>query len=270
MYNKDSHLQSKQIHIDSRHLDNENITNFEFLLNESIDVDNDHDIILNIEHIEIPLSRYNINGYNNNFKIRFYTKNEIENITIEEGNYNVYELVNYLNNVGSEYLTFKYDKIKNWLYFISETPFYIVENNTREIFDFVKNQYSNLLNGYYYIYSNVNLSGISSLYIHSSTFSNNNLLSRDDASDVILKLPLNRCNNEIFIWENNGSHKLKLHEKKIHKINLKLTDEYNNEFLIQENSHYNITLTFEFVKTKTPDHLKNKQKEKEQKENKKK
>lgn len=251
MYNLDTHHQSITVHVDSRHLSDQEKTDFIYKFdNNVITCPNDVDMIFKIDDIEMPVSKYNINEYNNNFKVYYPSLNEYENITIENGNYNAFELVDYLSSLGS-YLTFKYDYIRNEIYFIYENEFEFTEDNTLEVFNLSNPSYNDTYE-YYVSSSFVNLSGISSLYVHCPTISTSYLSTMYGNSGIVLKVPLEHTNGDVLVWKNNGSHFVKLHEKRLSSIEIKLTDENNNPLLLKDNTHFTLTFSIHFMKTLTP------------------
>jgi hypothetical protein len=83
------------------HLSSKNGTFNNSLLNDVtfnlpiIEVPSEYQLYLSIEHAVIPYSFYNIDNNNNYLKI--ITDNETINLYITPGNYNVYNLMDYLN-----------------------------------------------------------------------------------------------------------------------------------------------------------------------------
>ena len=82
------------------HLSRKNGTFNNSLLNDVtfnlsiIEVPSEYQLYLSIEHAVIPYSFYNIDNNNNYLKI--ITDNETINLYITPGNYNVYNLMDYL------------------------------------------------------------------------------------------------------------------------------------------------------------------------------
>jgi hypothetical protein len=98
-------------------------TNYNFnlyLSSYGIKIADDEDAYLNITSFQSLNSFYNINDNSKSFIIKVKTDVDITftyNLTLETGNYDIFEFENMVNNICSNYFTITYNKNKNkWNY----------------------------------------------------------------------------------------------------------------------------------------------------------
>lgn len=245
VYVKDSIHPSLHVYLNSYHhtIHNGSNSHVEFHLDHSVICDDLHDMVLTVENFTLPLSYYNVNQYNNTLTIT-YADGDIENLIIEEGNYDIKTLSEYLDGLGSSMTKITYDRQRNKIFFISNEAFTI--EGIGHIFNF-----SNPIvydNGYYVFSSFINLSGMNEIHIHSN-LSTSNMSARDKGlTDVLLCVPINGMNNELLHY--NGRMNLKLHEHKLNHFSIRLTDEFNNLLILEDNVHWTMTLRIDYIQRK--------------------
>lgn len=100
-----------------------NDTNYNYNLylpSYGIKINDDEDAYLNITSFMSLNSFYNINDNSKSFTIKVRTDMDISftyNMTLETGNYDIYEFQQMVNNICSDYFTMTYNKNKNiWKY----------------------------------------------------------------------------------------------------------------------------------------------------------
>ena len=100
-----------------------NDTNFNYNLylpSYNIKINEDEDAYLNITSFQSLNSFYNINDNSKSFIIKVRTDMDVSftyNITLETGNYDIYEFQQMVNNLTAPYFSMNYNKNKNkWIY----------------------------------------------------------------------------------------------------------------------------------------------------------
>lgn len=244
MYIKDTHHPSIHLYLNSLHKNSGCNQCLEFIFDHSIQVDQYHQFVLTVEHFSFPLSYYNINSNNNQLVIE-YEDGDIDNITIESGNYDLKSLTEYIDNLGLKMSKVTYDSKRNKIFLVCDQSFNI--SGTGHVFNF-DNEVTQ--DGDYFVYSSfVNLSGLSELHLHSN-LSTSNMSSRENGhSNVLCMIPVNGQNNEVINY--NSDLSIKLHESTISKLNLEITDEIGNPIEIEDNCHWTATLRIDYVRKKT-------------------
>ena len=241
---------SIQIYLDSRTATTKRRNNSDliFHFNDKIQVKQDNiDILLSVQDFEMPLCFYNINEKNNKLVIE-YDDFTTETIYIEEGIYSADSLVIYIKSLldQSNLIDCFYNEKANYIYLVSNQNFNISNSVIGEILQ--KNNDIVIEDNKYYYGSYLNLSSISSIYIHCPTFTTFNLSSRESGhTDTICKIPVNNHINNILVWENQHNFKSKINEKIISDIEIILTDENNDIIYLQDNCHWTATLQIDFI-----------------------
>jgi len=249
MYNLNTQYPSIQIYLDSRNPTTKKSNNSDliFHFNDKIQVPENIQILLSVQDFEMPLCFYNINSNNNKLVIE-YDSGLIETIIIDEGIYSACSLVTYIESILSQSSLIEcyYVENKNYFYLVSNQNFNISNSQLGEILN-LNNSITFEDNKYYYG-SYINLTFISSVYIHCPTFQTNNLSSKKKGRcDTIQKIPVNNHINNILIWENKSNFKSKISEKVISDIEILLTDENDDILTLQDNCHWTATLQIDFI-----------------------
>src|SRR5210317_305924 len=145
----------KNVFINSKNRENSNDKSYDFTLYfppGSIMCSNNEILKINIINFHCPNSMYNINASNNKIHILIKNNDILEDefiLTIEIGNYNVYELMDTINNLCSDYMNIQYVKIRNTFKFfkneslmsdvyikVSEGKFFGIEDDTEYLLNF--------------------------------------------------------------------------------------------------------------------------------------
>ena len=107
-----------------------------YLSSYGIHIEKDEEAYLNITSFQTLNSFYNINDNSKKFIIKITTTFDVSftyNMTLETGNYDIYEFQNMVNTLCASYLTMTYDKNKNKWKYTSNQPInievYILVNN---------------------------------------------------------------------------------------------------------------------------------------------
>jgi len=243
-------IPSIQIFLDSRYatIKKSNNSDLIFHFNDKISVPENIDILLSVQNFEMPLGFYNITSSNNKLVIE-YENNDIETIYIDEGVYSACSLVEYFKTEildESNLIDVLYCEKKNYFYLVSNQLFSISNSETGEIF--ILDNDITLEDNKYYYGSYINLSSLSSIYIHCPTFHTNNISTKKKGKcNTICKIPINNHINNILIWENTHNFKSKISEKVISDIEIVLKDENDNIITLMDNCHWTATIQLDFI-----------------------
>lgn len=209
--------------------------------------------IVNVElsliHAEIPVSFYTINYTNNILKIKFGT-NADTLYTIPVGNYNANTLITQiLSVINNSNFSIQLNKFNGKLTFNYNTSFIIYTNNSYsigQILGFNLNtsysSSSNIINALYPL----NLLGIKKLNISSSEIITMNYSSSMGMCSLLTSIPVDQPPFGLIIYENKSGIKHLIKNTEINKLDLQITDEFNN--LINFNN-INWSLLFSLVIT---------------------
>ena len=256
MYNLNTNIPTIQIYLDSRYgdiIDDKN-TNVNFTFSDFLDVPDDVTVLLSVQDVEIPLTNYVINDTNNKLVIQFLDGIE-EEIYITNGDYDGLELKTEIFNLSS-FTHVDYNTKTNKLTFIHVQDF-IINYEKSTCFNIIgfdyKDHTTTYENGVYYIRSDhmVDLSGLSTLYIHCPNISTSNISAREGGfTDVILKIPVNCNSGNVLTWTNTNNFKSKINEKVLNNFIIRITDEDNKVLDLNGlNIHWTMTLQLDFIKT---------------------
>ena len=217
----------------------------------------DEDAYLNITSFQTLNTFYNINDLSNTFKMKIIT-NEIETIytsVLENGNYNIQEFQDIINEEFNTYASITYDTKKNkWNYIKTMLPedtpytFFIMPTiYNSKYFALPKNEWTeitmtNLLS------NQINLNNFGLIVIKviglvelNKTLDNlNKNISSGDIAALVSRQ--DAAVNSLINWiDYNGTFKKKIGNNEINYLNFIFTDEYNN--LLLELNEWLITLT---------------------------
>lgn len=210
--------------------------------------------IVNVElsliHAEIPVSFYTVNYTNNQFKIKLGT-NQDSTYTIPVGNYNantlITQIITLINNTN---FTIQLNKSNGKLIFSYNTSFLIYTSNTNtigQILGFQNNlTYSSTSNIITCPYP-LNLLGIKKLNITSTEIITSNYSSSmGGMCSLLTSVAVDEPPFGLIIYENKSGIKHLIKNTEINRIDLQISDEYNN--LINFNN-INWSLLFSLVIT---------------------
>lgn len=222
-----------------------------------INIKPDEDAYLNITSFQTLNTFYNINDLSNTFKIKIIT-NGIETIytsVLENGNYNIQEFQDIINEEFNTYASITYDAKKNkWNYIKTMLPedvpytFFIMPSSYNyKYFGLPANEWTeitmtNLLS------NQINLNNFGLIVIKvmglveiNKTLDNlNKTISSGDIYALISRQD-NAVNSLINWIDYNGTFKKKIGNNEINYLNFIFTDEYNN--LLLELNDWLLTLT---------------------------
>lgn len=211
----------------------------------------DEDAYLNITSFQTLNTFYNINDLSKSFIIKVKTDVDITftyNLTLETGNYDIFEFENMVNNICSNYFSITYNKNKNkWNYIknpliINSEVILIVNSYNSSYFGlpaFVNNFINAVsIDGIGTQSSMINLNNFGLIVIKviglielNKTLDNlNKNISSGDIAALVSRQ--DAAVNSLINWvDYNGTFKKKIGNNEINYLNFIFTDEYNNLLL---------------------------------------
>lgn len=230
-------------------------------------------IRMNIISFDMVNSMYNMNSQNNFFQLIETDLNgdnpSINYITIPEGNYNVLEIMNFIN-ANNSIMNISYDKISN-KYIYNKTDelkrVFLDVKNTGEFLGFNKNSYIEIINGLVstnklnIVYSNKVLIRTTNLSFELANLENINITNNYNTfeiSNIILWLSKNDIAPFQVISYNNydggNSYSYNLYNRSVNNIQFLLTNEYDE--VITDCPDWTMTLQFSIYERKNEETLK--------------
>ena len=97
-----------------------------YLSNYNINIQPDEDAYFNINTFQTLNSFYNINEKSNKFSIKVRTYQDVSftyNFTIDDGNYNIYEFMNTINELAKDYINISYNEKKKQIQIYINTTY---------------------------------------------------------------------------------------------------------------------------------------------------
>jgi len=214
---------------------------------------NIRNIELCLVHAEIPVSFYNINYTNNQFKYKLGT-GSITIVSIPVGNYNantlITAMITAINNVA---FTITINKITGVLTFNYNASFIIYTDNANTIakilgFTISSVGFMSVSNSTIAPYP-LNLLGIKKLNICSSKLVTNNYITGVGSTSLLASLSVDQSAFGLIIYQNQGGARYTLSNKDILSIDILISDESFN--LINFNNIdwslvFSISVTYDF------------------------
>ena len=245
---------SVQIHLNSK---NANITYNTFnsdclFFLPIMEAPNDHQLFLSVQHAVIPYSFYNIDETNNNLLINVTTFGNVI-ITITSGNYNIYQLVSYLNaqfNLTLCKLSVKYDIITNKLTFTNTLYEFSIDfslSTCLNVIGFPTNINSYSLNKSLMSSHVVNLCSKQCICISTQFITGNVNNNLKHNHTIICSIPVTGSPYSLINYQNPNNNRFNLYTHFINKIRLKITDQDGNDINLN-GQFFSITLQLDCIK----------------------
>ena len=228
-------MNSLQLQLSSNNVDSKNDNSFIFYIpTGSILAESQEHIYISVQSAIIPNTFYNINSYNNILCYGLVSNMVKINLTIPVGNYNIKDIVSYLNSNMTNF-TVSYNKTYNKLTFqnLSLANFIIYPEST--LYGVI-----GFTNGLTY-YSNsgilqsVNAVNVNSIqYINVKLNINTNNITKYNVNDknIICSIPVNINSYGIINYKNENNFKVNTFRNEITELILQFTDQngYNINF----------------------------------------
>jgi hypothetical protein len=248
-----SEVESIQIHLNSKFADNyinNNFCNCEFFL-PVIEIPPQHHIYISCILANIPYSFYNIDENNNKLMfcvndVSFYT------ITIPPGNYNVYQLISYIEANNTQ-LKLSYDVITNKITFSHTTyDFYLLSTSTcLELFGFKSSDTQLAMTSYQSKLTSsycINLQSKHCICVQVNYQTGNINISNKLSNNILASIPVSGQPYSMIVYRNNNSgFRSNLYTNTLGYLNVKLIDQNNNTINLN-GCHWTLTLQLDIVK----------------------
>ena len=240
-----------QIHFSSRYANNYvngSFSNCEFFL-PVIEVPPQHQIYISCISASIPYTFYNID-INNNY-IEYYIDTTLYNFTITVGNYNAYQLRDYLKNQLGSNFNVNYDVITNKFTFThaSMNFGFNTENSTAlELIGFKKSLFviqsvdRTLTSDFC-----VNLLSKHCLCVALNYSTGNINYSNKLTNNILVSIPIKGNPYSMITYENTNAYKANLYKNSLTYIKIKIIDQ-NNNIVDLNGCHWTMTFQLDIVK----------------------
>jgi hypothetical protein len=234
--------ESIQIYLNSSNSDkiyDNNISDAEYHITP-ISIPDGFYMYLSVKSATIPYSFYNINNFNNTFVFSI-KDNPIVSIVLNNGNYNINQLVSELSLLM---ISFKitYNVINNKLTFKNDEYFKFYSTSTcYQVLGFIKDNDYLSINNIIKSVNCVNIMSIKRINLQSNFQTNNINKSATNNNSIICSIPVNKPPYSLIEFTNYNNFRINLFINTISFIYIKLVDEHEN--LVDLNGlNYSLTL----------------------------
>ena len=241
-------MESIQIYLNSQYADTyyNGASDCEYVL-PLIEIPDGFHIYVSVVSCLIPYSFYNVNSYNN---ILYYSFDgfTIYNLTFTLGNYNVNNVLNYLNNNLLNGFSVTYDNIQNRFTFIHATnDFMFMSNSTCfQLLGFTNNMTISSSSLSLTSINCINVYNIRTIQVNSNLLTYNiNKLQKNNYC-ILCSVPITCTPFSLIEYTNRTNFKTNLFLNRLSNIKIKLTDE-NGNLLNLNGCNYNMTLQLDVV-----------------------
>ena len=240
-----------QIHFSSRYANNYvngSFSNCEFFL-PVIEVPPQHQIYVSCISASIPYTFYNIDT-NNNY-LEYFIDTTLYNLTITPGNYNAYQLRDYLKNQLGSNFNVTYDVITNKFTFTHASMNFGLktDNSTAlELIGFKKSLFviesvDRILTSDYC----VNLLSKHCLCVALNYTTGNINYSNKLTNNILVSIPIKGNPYSMITYENTNAYKANLYKNSLTYIKIKIVDQ-NNNIVDLNGCHWTMTFQLDIVK----------------------
>jgi hypothetical protein len=240
-------VSSQQVHLNSANATYTSHGKFVFFFDDVIMTPRNVHMEVSLVNATFPMSFYVVNDDNNTLKYDSST------FSIPVGNYSITELRNLLRTI-SLFTDVVYSRITNRLTISANQPFTIHNSSTcLKLIGLTNDDHSSVNNT---IVSNsvVNLSGISSIYIHSNLLTKSIDSRTGGYSNLLARVPIDATRNGFLNFSPDNSFRSQIANRTIDFIAISIEDDINN-MIDFNNQEWVLTLQFDFQYTRnsTPD-----------------
>ena len=244
----DSDVESMQIHLNSKFADNyinNSYSNCEFFL-PVIEIPPQHHIYISCVLANIPYSFYNIDTNNNKLSYNIVVGASYETINIDVGNYNIYQLITFLQT--NTPFTFSYSSITNKLTITHPTSDFSFDSSNStalELLGFKTTDSLLSLSSYNLSLTSiycVNLQSKHCICVQVNYQTGNINVSNKLSNNILASIPISGAPYSMITYRNsNAGFRSNLYTNSLGYLNVKLIDQNNN--LINFNGcHWTLTL----------------------------
>lgn len=235
-------MESIQIYLHSANADkynNNSYSDCDFSLS-NIEIPDGMHIYLSVQNVSIPYSFYNVNTDTN---LLSYIVNGITtNLNISNGNYNINQLVAYLNNNMNGF-TITYNNITNKLIFVNANYDFVINSSSTCLMMLgfnIGSSYSSLNKSLTSV-NCINIQTVKRINIGSNLTTYNINKSSINNSSILCSIPVNKPPFSVIEYVNSNHFRTNLFVNYINYINIKILDE-NNKLVDLNGCHFCITL----------------------------
>jgi len=221
-----------QLQLSSNNVDSKGDDNFIFYIpTNAIPAEQQEHIYISVQSAVIPNTFYNINEHNNLLRYSVEPHYLIHNLLIEPGNYNIRELVYYINS-NMENFTVSYNKISNKLTFTNNNntnfKFYSQQTTIYNIFGFQTGISYDSFNGILKSVNAVNLNTIQYINVKLNINTNNITKYNTNDKNIICSIPVNMDPYGVIIYENYNNFKVNTFRNELSEVIIQFTDQNGN------------------------------------------
>lgn len=207
---------------------------------------------ISIDNAQFPVSFYNVNTNNNEFKISL-NGGGITSIFIDTGNYNsttlLSQLSTQLTNAGITTITTTISSITGKLTFVIDSGYFQIHNcSSYPVLGFEKGvDYTSSLQTLVAPFP-FNLLGTLKLKILSNTLNISGISSHKGRASILGEIPVTSSNFGLILFHNNTNISQPLQQTNLNGFNIQITDDYG--YLINfNNADWSITFDLEWIDT---------------------
>lgn len=241
------YMESIQIYINSKTADkfnNNKIADAQYIL-PTIEIPDGFHIYLSLQKASIPHTFYNINMTNNLLDISDNTNNIISYI-IPVGNYNMNQLVSYLQTTTG--INIQYNSITNKLTF-TNTKIWNIQSSSTILSILGFNDVTTVQSSLTFIIESIhcaNLASVKTINIATNVTTMNINKAIPNNNSIIASIPVNSPPYSIIQYENANNCRANLYINSLSMLNIKLIDDLG--YLIDLNGvHYSMTFQIDIV-----------------------
>lgn len=213
-----------------------------------INTSKDSYIHMSLVNLVVPYSFYNINSLNNIFQYTLLSTGITYSRTIPQGNYNINQLVQYLQiNMGNN-MQVVYNSINNKITFSNNTSqFTLGYNNFLKVLGFI-NSSLNIFENNKTSDGCVNLYTVYNIIVESNLLTYNfcNVPNETTSASILASIPVITQPQGLIIYENKNEYKTNLYIGELSVLEIKLKDNKGN-LLDMNGCDYTMTLQIDSV-----------------------
>jgi hypothetical protein len=245
----------KQIYILSDHADSVQNGWHVFKFNEILSIPNNYSFLLSCVDAQLPYSFYSISEARDNHALHWMHRNagseeshDFFSLNLADGNYSIYEILDKMVEVDQS-LTYIYNESTNK---VTITTIHDIELTSpfeplAAMLGFDATQYDIADTNSITSKGIVNLSGLQSIYVRTSFITQNIDTRVGGLTNVLCKIHILTASGQFFSWENVHGFKVRIREKHISSVVVRLEDENSNSINLNGQS-FQMTIQLDVYK----------------------
>jgi hypothetical protein len=242
-----------QIHLNSKlatNYINNSLSNCEFYL-PTLECPPEHSLYISVVSASIPYTFYNVDETNNYFSCELINGNG-DGFYFDKGNYNAYQITNFLNNNLSNGIKCSYNIISNKMVLTHPSSNFLLHQTSTclELLGFKSSDSVNkMTSSGLELTSNycVNLQTKHCICIQTNFETGNRNFSNLLSSNILASIPISGNPYSMISYINPNKYRCNLFSNIIRYINVKLVDQ-NNNLLNLNGCHFSLTLQLDIEK----------------------